>query len=116
MVCLGVVRRIVSFLKKGLRTCKLSRQQLEVISEQLVSFNGFFPSEFSRQPRSFYESDRQKATEFRQFLPYTSPVALKDFLQIETYEHFLCLSVAMHVLLSGKVEFRNHCANFASDF
>ena len=22
----------------------------------------------------------------------------------------------MHVLLSGKVEFRNHCANFASDF
>ena len=58
MVCLGVVKRIVSFLKKGPRTCELSRQQLEVISEQLVSFNGFFPSEFSRQPRSLYESDR----------------------------------------------------------
>ena len=58
MVCLDVVKRIVSFLKKGPRTCKLSHQQLEVISEQLVSFNGFFPFEFSRQPRSFYESDR----------------------------------------------------------
>ena len=29
------------------------------------------------------------------------------------YEHFLCLSVAMHILLSDKVEFRNHYANFA---
>ena len=54
MVCLGVVKRIVSFLKSGPRI----RQQLEVISEQLVSFNGLFPSEFSRQPRSLFESDR----------------------------------------------------------
>ena len=54
MVYLGVVKRIVSFLKRGPRVSKLSRQQLEVISEQLVSFNGLFPSEFSRQPRLLY--------------------------------------------------------------
>ena len=58
LVCLGVVKRVVSFLKSGPRICKLSCQQLEVISEQLVSFNGLFPSEFSRQPRSLFESDR----------------------------------------------------------
>ena len=113
MVCLGVVKRIVSFLKRGPRICKLSCQQLEVISEQLVSFNGLFPSEFSRQPRSLFESDKWKATEFRQFLLYTGPIVLKDFLQIEMYEHFLCLSVAMHILLTDKTEFRNHYANFA---
>ena len=61
MVCLGVVKRIVSFLKRGPRICKLSCQQLEVISEQLVSFNGLFPSEFSRQPRSLFESDKWKS-------------------------------------------------------
>ena len=82
MVCLGVVKRIVSFLKSGPGISKLSRQQLDVISEQLVSFNGLFLSEFSRQPRSLFESDRWKATEFRQFLLYTGPIVLKDFLQI----------------------------------
>ena len=54
MVYLGVVKRIVSFLKRGPRVCKLSGQQLEVILEQLVSFNGLFPSEFSRQRRLLY--------------------------------------------------------------
>ena len=85
LVCLGVVKRIVSFLKSGPRICKLLCQQLEVISEQLVSFNGLFPSEFSRQPRSLFESDRWKATEFRQFLLCTGPIVFKDFLQIEMY-------------------------------
>ena len=113
MVCLGVVKRTVYFLKSGPPICKLSRQQLEVISEQLVSSNGLFPSEFSRQPRSFFESDRWKTTEFRQFLLYTGPMVLKDFLLIEMHEHFLCLSVAMHILFSDKVEFRNHYVNFA---
>ena len=80
LVCLGVVKRIVSFLKSGPRICKLLCQQLEVISEQLASFSGLFPSEFSRQPRSLFESDRWKATEFRQFLLCTGPIILKDFL------------------------------------
>ena len=102
-----------SIFSKRFVSCKFSHQQLEVISDQLVSFNGLFPSEFSRQPGSVFESNRWKATEFRQFLLYTGPIVLKDFLQIEMYEHFLCLSVAMYLLLSDKIEFRNHYANFA---
>ena len=48
MVCLGVVQRIVYFLKSEPCIRKLLRQQLEVISEQLISFRDLFPSEFSR--------------------------------------------------------------------
>ena len=66
MVYLDVVKRIISFLKNWPHICKLSRQQLELISEQLVSSVVYFHLSF--QPRLLFESDRWKATEFRQFL------------------------------------------------
>ena len=44
MVCLRVVNRIIYFLKSGPHVFKLSPQQLEVISDQHVSFNGLFSS------------------------------------------------------------------------
>ena len=42
--------------------------------------------------------ERWKATEFRLFLLYTSPVALKDKIAKELYDNFLLLSVAIHLL------------------
>ena len=93
MVCLGVTRRLLTFLKTGPKQCKLSMRHLDQISEALQSFK--MPSDFARQPRSLSELDRWKATEFRQFLLYTGPVALRGILDVERYYHFLCLSVAM---------------------
>ena len=37
---------------------------------------------------------------------------IERFLWIEMYEHLLCLSLSMHILLSDMAEFRNHYANF----
>ena len=68
LVCLGAVRRILVFLKKGPRKCKLSLQLLNRISDNLKSLNGQLPSEFARQPRTLDELPNWKATEFRQFL------------------------------------------------
>ena len=42
--------------------------------------------------------ERWKATEFKLFLLYTSPVALKDKIAKELYDNFLLLSVAIHLL------------------
>jgi len=88
MVCLGVVKRLVLFLKKGPSECKLSAHMISLISDGLLSYAGKLPSEFARQPRSLNEIERWKATEFRQFLLYTGPVVLKNILSKEMYTHF----------------------------
>lgn len=100
LVCLGVVRRMLYFLKKGPRICKLSQTQLSEISRSLEDFRGRLPSEFARQPRGLEELDRWKATELRQFLLYTGIVVLKPRLHKRVYNHFLLLSMAVSILLS----------------
>lgn len=52
LVCLGVVKRIIWYLKQGPRQCRLSARQLLEISDNLMSLNGRLPSEFARQPCS----------------------------------------------------------------
>ena len=101
LVCLGVVKRLLCFLKKGPPECRLSQGQLHEISTLLVSLSGKLPSEFPRQPRSLTELNWWKATEFRQFLLYTGPVVLKKVLSKNAYHHFLCLTVALSILLDS---------------
>jgi len=45
------------------------------ISECLYGFSEFMPVEFAQEPRALIHWQRWKATEFRQFLLYTGPVA-----------------------------------------
>ena len=113
LVCLGVTKRILFFLRKGPRICKLSSQQINQISSRLVLLKGAMPSEFARQPRSLLEVDRWKATEFRQFLLYTGPIVLRGIVSNEIYEHFLSLSVAVSLLLETNCERRNAYLDYA---
>jgi hypothetical protein len=94
LVCLGIVKRVLLFLKKGPRECRLSHQQLVILSERLSSLNGKMPREFARQPRSIFYLDKWKATEFRQFLLYTGPLVLRTVVSERLYKHFLTLTVA----------------------
>ncbi|XP_038062953.1 uncharacterized protein LOC119733615 [Patiria miniata] len=107
LVCLGVVRRILVYLKKGPRVCKLSIQLQNRISDNLKLLNGQLPSEFARQPRTLDILEKWKATEFRQFLLYTGPVVLKGIVDENLYEHFLTLSVAMSFILDNHDDKRN---------
>lgn len=113
LICLGVVRRILHFLKNGDRTVKLSSRQILQISERLISLKGSIPSEFARQPRSLLELDRWKATEFRQLLLYTGPVVLKGVISPELYKHFVSLSVAVSILLMQDAGKRNQLLHYA---
>ncbi|KAG8191596.1 hypothetical protein JTE90_018531 [Oedothorax gibbosus] len=54
--------------------------------------------EFSRKPRSLKDVDRWRATEFRQFLLYLGPIALKQVLPDRLYRHFLCLHTSIYIL------------------
>lgn len=114
-VCLGVVRRILSFIKNGPPQCRQSACQISEISNKLLSLRGLMPSEFARQPRSLFELDRWKATELRQFLLYTGPVVLRDVVPKPMYEHFLCLAVAISIMLDSDVDKRNFYLAYAKE-
>lgn len=104
LVCLGVVRRLLNFLKwsiKGTNTGRLSAALLALISTRLLEYNGKLPNEFVRQPRAFEELDRWKATELRSFLLYTGLVALKGILSKSMYKHFQALSIAIRLLCNS---------------
>ena len=115
LVCLGVVKKVLTYLKKGPPCCKLSKAQTSELSEILLSFQGKLPSDFARQPRSLKVLDRWKATEFRQFLLYTGPVALKGILHKKAYIHFMTLSVALSILLNCDEEKRNAYVHYAGE-
>ena len=112
LVCLGVVRRILNFMKKG--PCgKLSHLQRTEMSNNFIKLNGCLPSEFSRQPRSLYELDRWKATEFCQFLLYLGPVILRNIISENAFIHFRLLSIAISILLNSNEEKRNMHLDYA---
>lgn len=115
LVCLGVVKRLLSFLKQGPKDCRLSHQQKTRISERLEALNGLMPSEFARQPRPLSELERWKATEFRQFLLYSGPVVLRGVVSDDLYNHFLTLTVGMSIMLDSIDEKRNHYLPYAKE-
>lgn len=71
---------------------------MQILSEKLLKARKSVPVEFARRPRSLKEIDRWKASEFRQFLLYTGPVLLKDFLNTAVHQHFLLLFIGVFKL------------------
>lgn len=94
--CLGVVKRLILVWIRGPKRTRMSAQHVTEINERLHSLKQFVPKEFARKPRGLNEVDYWKATEYRQFLLYTSRFALKGILATHLYDHFMCLSVAVH--------------------
>jgi len=98
LVFLGVVRKLIGFWMRGPLPTRLGAHQIGLISAALMSFALRLPREFVRKGRSLVEVDRWKATEFRTFLLYTGPVALKDHLPNVLYHNFMLLHVAIRIL------------------
>jgi len=89
-VCQGVMKRMLLFWVKGKKPVRFLNNNIELeISNQLIEFKPFFPSEFNRLPRSLEELEYWKATEFRSFLLYTGPIVLKGRLQ-KIFINILC--------------------------
>lgn len=103
LVCLGVVKRLCKAWLIGnfTKSAKLSARHIDLISSRLESIRKYCPVEFSRPPRSLKDWRDYKATEFRQFLLYTSPVVLSGILQENVYLHFLLLHTSIRILISS---------------
>ncbi|XP_064468488.1 uncharacterized protein LOC135379173 [Ornithodoros turicata] len=101
LVCLGVMRRLLHIWIGGkYGRGKLTAEQVHMLSDRLNLYRKDFPSVFERKPRGVDEVERWKATEFRTFLLYAGPVALKHLLPDRLYHHFLVLHVAVRILAS----------------
>ena len=98
-VCLGVTKKIILLWIRGKHASRISAGQINEVSKTLVGLREFIPSCFARKPHGLDEIDRWKATEFRQFLLYSGAVALRGVLRDDLYHHFLCLSVAISILV-----------------
>ena len=95
LVCLGSVRGIIQFWKKGPH-CRMS--QLFQISDKLIESRECIPSDFVRKRRSLRQLDYWKAMEFWQFLLYTDTVALYDILPTPMYQHLLCITYMVYYI------------------
>ena len=101
LVCLGVVRKIFISWTSGL--LRLDSSFKQKLSENVLYM--FTPKEFQKKPRFVTKIDHWKATEFRSFLLYIRPVVLKELLTKEKYSHFLCLNIAVRIMLSEKLNY-----------
>ncbi|XP_046395285.1 uncharacterized protein LOC124162718 [Ischnura elegans] len=100
LVCLGVVRKMLLAFTRGNLGVRMNSRALSSVSSRLNQISCFVPHEFARKPRSMSYILRWKATEFRQFLLYTGPLALLGITSDDVMKHFLILHVAIRILVS----------------
>lgn len=99
LVCLGVTRKLLHLWLNRNTGCRLSYNNvIEKISNNLESLRPYISREFVRKPCSLKYVKLWKATEYRQMLLYTGPIALKSVLSKDNYKHFLSLHVSIRIL------------------
>ncbi|XP_041942160.1 uncharacterized protein LOC121705313 [Alosa sapidissima] len=108
LICLGVVRKLIWLWMKGPLPTRIGNRSITIISDRLIRLGKNLPKEFGRKGRSLREVDRWKATEFRTFLLYTGPIALKKTLPKLMYDHFVLLHVAISILCSPRLH-KHYC-------
>jgi hypothetical protein len=116
LVCLGVVKKLLVCWKRGPLPHREGRLFFESVSTKLVNLRKFIPSEFNRKTRTLLELEFWKATEFRTFLLYTGPFVLKGSLSLDKYHHFLCLSLAIRILLSDNRNYYDYAGSLLKLF
>lgn len=101
---LGVTKKMLYYLtvinKKSNIT--MSDANKKILSNRLIAYSGYSPSEFQRKPRGIEELPRWKATEFRQFILYYGPIVLKNIIHDDVYYEFIILHVAYRLITTPK--------------
>lgn len=111
LVCLGIMKKLLTVWVEGPLPHKLSVKQVRLISNKLEAFRKYIPSNFSRKCRGLDQLRHFKATEYRTFLLYIGPFSLKRVLTTEKFDHFLHLHTAMYILATETQS--NEWLNFA---
>ena len=108
---LGVMKRILIFYVKGIKSTKKAKfnfAKISQLSERIRLIATFFPCEFPRKPRGLESLEFWKAVEFKNFLLYVGVIALRDIIEDDAYEHFLMLSIGVRILNSNFVNIASY--------
>lgn len=97
-VLLGVVKKLLNMFLKGDQNSRLPSFIINELSTSIELIEKSQPSDFQRRLKSITYLGTWKGNEFRTFLLYAAPVALKNILPSEKYEHFLLLHVGILIL------------------
>ncbi|XP_036144423.1 uncharacterized protein LOC118646174 isoform X1 [Monomorium pharaonis] len=100
LVCIGVVKKMLNFLLSGPLNVRLPARSINSISSLLIEMRTSISVEFVRKLRELHFLSLWKATELRQFLLYTGPILLKNYINKDIYKNFLTLHVAIRLLCS----------------
>lgn len=98
-VCLGVMRKLLFLWRDGSRLFRLTGTKLELLENKIKHISSLWPSEFNRKPRSLKDLEHWKATEYRQFLLYVTPL-LGDILSPRVFANIMLLRFGMTILLN----------------
>ncbi|KAA3677241.1 uncharacterized protein DEA37_0000539 [Paragonimus westermani] len=82
MVCLGFTKKIIALLRFGplKSSTRIGSNGIKAVNTRIGLILSQLTSEFPRKCRTFHDCERWKAREFRQFLLYIGPVALKGLV------------------------------------
>ncbi|OXA41115.1 hypothetical protein Fcan01_24045 [Folsomia candida] len=64
LICLGVMKKLITVWTDGPRGHRLSPKQIKIISSRMLLYRASMPTEFARKPRELNELCHWKATEF----------------------------------------------------
>lgn len=97
LVCLGVMKKMISLWVSGPLPIRMLARDIKIISDKLTDYQKTTPNDFSRKPRSLYDYKHFKAFNF---LLYTGPIVLKNYLQNNLYTNFIVLHVSITILIN----------------
>ncbi|KAM7291910.1 uncharacterized protein ISCGN_025208 [Ixodes scapularis] len=103
LVCIGVVHKLMRVWLKGPKACRMGSNVKDELSTKSEALRHFVPSDFSRRPRSFWDMEMWKATEFRLLLLYTGPVIFPSTVRSDLQANFMILHCAITILASPRL-------------
>ena len=81
-----------------------------MVLKRLVSYHQFIPHEVARKPRNLSFLKRWEATEFRQFLLYTEPLAFYGYFPDAFHHNFLILHCAIFIAVHPRLSIHHDYA------
>ncbi|XP_032690600.1 uncharacterized protein LOC116853586 isoform X1 [Odontomachus brunneus] len=104
LIYLGNVKKVLhTHIQGKYGHQKLNRRQLDILDSRMMQLKLHCPTEFNRRPNKLSMFHHFKATEFRQFLLYTSPVIMENVFHEEYYNHFMLLHCVIRILSCDNV-------------
>lgn len=102
-VCISVMQRLWTLWTEGQLDYRINRASLKRIDEQLIALGERLPVEFRSPPKTVEHMDSWSPYDWRQFLVYFGPAVLESVLPTKYYMHFVCLHLAVRIMVNRNV-------------